>query len=303
MKEEIRRTLREAGAVAVGFARAGEVDPELDISFQEWIKGDNHGEMDYLRRHIPLRRNTDSVLSDARTVISLAFSYFPHRFRNDELAYISTYAYVEDYHFRLREILKPVVKKFEKAYGGRWRICIDSAPVAERYWAIKSGIGIIGLNGSVIVDGCGSFGFLVEILTTLELDPDKSNYEKCGGCGKCVEICPSQALKGDGTMDARRCINYLTIEKKGEFSEEEKKITGGGVGYLFGCDRCLRVCPFNNRNDKKGNVFQSGSNKTGDLTPEKIIGMTPEEFVEKYGKTPLGYAGYEKLLRNASNLK
>ena len=303
MKEEIRRSLLAAGAIAVGFAKAGEIDQKVHEDFINWIREGCHGEMGYLERHIPLRQHTDNVLSGAKTVISLAFDYTPQEWRKGSLPYISSYAYGEDYHMLLRERLKPVVKEFKNIYGGDWRVCIDSAPMAERYWALKSGIGKRGINGAVIVKNSGALNFLVEVLTTLDLEPDPSSEEVCKRCEACVNICPVKALRGDGTMDARRCINYLTIEKRGYFTAQESELINSDSGYLYGCDRCLRACPHNKdfmHTNCAQNIF---SNKIKDIMPEDILSLEEEEFKERFKKSPLLYAGYERLRRNALAIK
>lgn len=299
MRETIRKLFYEAGATAVGFARAGETDSDFHSLFAKWVEEGKHGEMEYLRRHVPLRASTESVLPEASTVISVAYNYSPENFRSEELPCISAYSYGEDYHTVLREKLQPVVKGLSTSFGGKWRICIDSAPVSERYWALKSGIGISGKNGSVIIEGCGCFSFLVEVLTTLEIAPDEPSLKKCKGCGKCIEVCPSKALSEDG-LDASRCINYLTIEKKGEFSDEEKELLQSGRGYLFGCDRCLKVCPHNN--EKRVGILENFNLKDEikNLSPLAILNMDEEEFKRRFSRSPLLYAGYERLRRNAS---
>ena len=247
VKERIRKALLDAGAAAVGFAKAGPIDSDVGQAYENWIRKGYNAEMTYLDRHIPLRRHTDNVLPGAKTVISLAFSYSPLKWRDPSLPIIACYAYGEDYHKALRKRLKPVLKSFQQEFGGKWRVCIDSAPVAERFWALKAGIGVLGLNGCVLVDGCGSLAFLTEILTDLELEPDHPSFGRCQGCGICVKACPGKALNGDGTLDARKCISYLTIEKKGDFSPEERSFLDSlpGPGYLHGCDTCVRVCIHN----------------------------------------------------------
>ena len=180
MKEEIRRRLINAGALAVGFAQAGEISPEVHKEYQTWIEEGHQGEMSYLERHLPLRQHTDNVLKEARTVISMAFGYAPKEWQPKSLPVIAVYAYGEDYHLVLREILNPVVKEFQKEYGGKWRICIDSAPMAERFWAVKSGIAKRGINGSVIIHKGGSLCFLVEILTTQSIEADHPSKETFG---------------------------------------------------------------------------------------------------------------------------
>lgn len=298
VKKEIREKLLEAGAIKVGFAIAGKTEEEIDRQYSAWIDEGCHGDMDYLQRHSELKRHTDNVLPGAKTVISLAFSYVPEKWRNENLSYIAAYAYGDDYHLVIREVLTPVLKELKATYGGKWRICIDSAPLAERYWALKSGIGKKGLNGSVIVDGFGSMIFLAEILTTVEIDPDQASHKECVKCGKCIDICPGQAIRKDGTVDARKCINYLTIEKKGEFSIEEIEILTKDKGYLYGCDRCMRVCPANKEAWKR-NYSHLFSDKIITLTHEEIVGMTESEFKNIFSRSPLLYAGYKRLQRNA----
>lgn len=307
MKKYIRERLLGAGAIAAGFAKAGEISAEASSEYEKWIGEGCHGEMGYLERHAALRRHTDHVLPRAQTVISVAFSYVPEEYRPETDATVASYAYGEDYHKVLREKLKPTVDDFKQRYGGSWRICIDSAPVAERYWAIKAGIGKRGLNGAVIVEGCGPMSFLVEILTTLEISSDVPSEEWCERCGKCLIVCPGQALKGDGSMDARKCINYLTIEKKGEFSEEEKMILRSGHGHLFGCDRCLRVCDSGIKKPGRNEIKTLESfllqKDIRELTPEKLVKIGRDEFEKKYCNSALGYSGYDKLIRNAKNLR
>lgn len=320
MKENIRKTLLDAGAAAVGFARAGEISSDASKSYEKWVEEGCHGEMEYLRRHESLRKTTDFVLPEAQTVISLAFDFTPREWREKEKGYVSAYAYGKDYHNVLRALLKSVVAEFKQNYGGKWRVCIDSAPVAERYWAMRGGIGCRGLNGALIVDKVGPFCFLVEILTTLHLEPDEPSEKWCLKCGKCLSVCPSGALKGDGTMDARKCINYLTIEKMGEFSEEERESVRRGDGSLFGCDRCYRVCPmWCSRENRSPDTFYREnpygekmerylitdfvlSDSIRNLTPEKLLAMDETAFNKEFKNSPLHYAGYHRLLRNAKAL-
>lgn len=305
MKEEIRNRLLNTGATAVGFARAGEIDPEVNSSYSKWIEKRCHGEMGYLERHLKLRKTTESVLPGALTVISLAFSYVPSEWRRSDLPYVATYAYGKDYHSVLRDILHPVIKEMSDNYGGKWRLCIDSAPVAERYWAMKSGIGLLGKNGVVIIPGSGAFNFLVEIFTTYEISPDIPSVAPCHGCYACLDACPTKALKGDGTMDARLCLNYLTIEKKDEFTDLEKESLNKDNGYLYGCDRCLKVCPHNKENTASKNIFAQDRliNNILHILPDDILSLDKQEFKRLFKDSPLNYAGYERLRRNALAIK
>lgn len=328
MKERIRTLLLSRGACAVGFARAGEVDPTVTARYEKWIGEGRHGEMAYLERHIPLKRHTDNVLPGAKTVISLAFDYTPEQWRDSDLPKIAAYAYGKDYHTELRKLLRPALEELKREYGGKWRVCIDSAPVAERFWALKSGIGIQGRNGNVIIRGHGSFCFLVELLTTLEIEPDEAQFETCENCGLCVKACPAKAILCDGEIDASKCINYLTIEKKTEFKPAESRLLTSGP-FLYGCDECQQACPHNKTSAAdphpsapESTPFPSapgiptnpsplGSRHPApshrhpalpiilSLTPEAILFMTPEVFKKTFSSSPLLYASYETLRRNA----
>lgn len=280
LRQEIAGRLIECGAIAVGFSRAGPVSAEAHGSFARWVEEGKNGDMEWMRRHIPLRSHTDHVLAGAQTVISVAFSYAPREWRDPALPMIACYAYGEDYHKALRKILRPVVARFKEIYPGEWRICIDSAPVAEKYWAIKTGIGKPGLNTLIVVPGAGSLCFLVEILTTIDCmgeseediptaffassdnvvstpgeeplsagkesgKPEEGSYDFCDGCGLCIKKCPGSALDGLGGIDARRCVNYLMIEHKGELTSEQREILQRAGNPAYGCDICQRVCHLN----------------------------------------------------------
>ena len=295
MRERIRSMILSCGASACGFACAGDIPEECDSQFREWIASGHHAGMDYLERHVLLRRNLSNVLEGVSTVISVAFDFsLP-----DSSFPVAGYAVGKDYHKTLRQILKAPCADISVMTGGRTRVCIDSAPVAERYWAVKSGIGIRGVNGSVIIPGHGSCCFLAEILLTAFLPPDSpgSGEIECGRCGACVRLCPMGAISGDGTIDSRKCLNYLTIEHKGSFPDEAENLT---LVKLFGCDVCLGVCP-HNHNCKGRKVypdFLPMPRITG-LTKERIKEMTEEEYDILLQGSPLRRAGLSGLRRNA----
>ncbi|MDE6338429.1 MAG: tRNA epoxyqueuosine(34) reductase QueG [Muribaculaceae bacterium] len=246
VKERIRDKFKQSGACAVGFAQAGEVEASEWQLFEEWLKrGDNAG-MDYMRNYPELRRDPREMF-EAKSVISVAFSYKPKEWRDESRGMIAAYAYGKDYHKVIRKLLKEPLREIGEWFRDmRFRVCVDSAPVLERYWAIKAGIGYRGDNGCVIVPGFGSMVFLAEILTDLEIEEDEPLDMDCGHCGACVEACPGKAL-GE-TIDCRRCLSYLTIEHKGDWDDPvcgEVLKSEEGRNTLFGCDRCLRVCPHN----------------------------------------------------------
>lgn len=228
---------REAGAVAVGCAAAGPVTAEVIKAYREWLAAGRHGSMAYLERYDDVRFDPRRLLPGAKTVISFAFPYRPCGGYHHP--HISDYALGEDYHIVLRERLAPVTDYICGQCGAQARICVDTAPVIERYWAERAGVGFRGLNRLLIVPGAGSGVFLAEIVTTLELVPDTPLSENsCEQCGKCVKACPGQALC-EG-FDARKCRSYLSIEHRGELPD------GVSLGQcVYGCDICQRVCPYN----------------------------------------------------------
>ncbi|MBD5357461.1 MAG: tRNA epoxyqueuosine(34) reductase QueG [Bacteroides sp.] len=303
-KEEVRSMLLHSGAVAVGFAVAENVNERVMSHYMDWVEGGKHADMDYLRRHIPLKRNPDSVLPGVATVISMAFSYAPRAFRSPELPQIACYAYGYDYHDVIRKRLTTIVEQLKEKLGGDWRICIDSAPLAERYWALKSGIGIRGLNGSVIVAGSGGYVFLAEILSTIVFPPDNPSHGECKKCGACQEACPQNALYIDGCVDSRRCLNYLTIEHRGEWQGEYALYmkTKAACQTLYGCDICLRVCPHNVGITPTNIPEFEPRSAIMTLRTEEIAQLSQEQFSALFKGSPIKRAKLAGIMRNALNI-
>lgn len=289
-KEEVRLRLIEAGADAVGFARAGEVAEECRRELDLWIDAGKNAGMDYMSRNIDLRSDPRTLLEGARSVISLAFSYYPQSTAGLP-AGVAYYALGKDYHKALRKALKPAIREVLEPLGGSWRICVDSAPIAEKYWARMAGIASIGRNSLAIVKGTGSFVVLAEILTTLEFEPDKPAARSCSGCGLCEKACPAGAIS-DGHVDSRRCLSYLTIEHHGDWDHKPPS------GSLFGCDICQRCCPCN-RNPLPARLEAFAPLEAmKQLSAESLRSMTGEQFDATFAGSPLRRAGLDSLLRN-----
>lgn len=238
---ELLDTLIEAsGAVAFGIAKAEPVEETEWSRFEEWLAKGFHGGMGYMENYPDIRRDPRKLMVGAHSVISTAYNYRqPNPFRG-----IATYALGEDYHKAIRRRLKAVVGKMKETFGGEWRICIDSAPILERYWARKAGVGKRSeTHGNIVVEGIGSMVFLAEIITTLELPEISRHYaekpQQPEDSGQQRQCCPTGALQPGGTVDARRCINYLTIEKRESLTDEERRLT---AEVFFGCDLCQRTC-------------------------------------------------------------
>ncbi len=236
-KEQLRALAAEAGACAVGFAKAEAVDASAADGLRAWLAAGRHASMAYMERYEAIRLDPRLLLDGALTVISLAFSYR----QPDGLhhPFIADYALGQDYHSALRRRLQPMVEALAEL-GAKARVCVDSAPILERYWAVRAGIGFVGRNHQLIVPNVGSDVLLAEIITTLQIEPDSACQLSCDACNVCISACPGQALCADGSFDARRCLSYLTIEHRGDLPQ------GCDLcGKVYGCDDCRRVCPHN----------------------------------------------------------
>lgn len=242
MLADIRREVFAVGAYACGVVRAMPVTAEAVARYDEWLADGNAGNMDYLGRYGEVRRDPRLLLDGegARTLIVTLFAYQDNVHPAEGVPYIAHYALGQDYHDVLRRRLKTVIGQLRPRFGGKWRVCVDSAPLMERYWAARAGLGVIGDNGCLIVPGVGANFFIATIVTTAQMPTDDpvEGTSHCLGCGRCVRACPTGALRGDGSVDARRCISYLTIESHDDIPAD---IPTGNT--LYGCDVCRRACP------------------------------------------------------------
>ena len=285
----VRREAENEGFVATGFSKVGR--PPFFEKFETWLAGGNHGDMQWLERNTEIRADPRLLLEGCESIISLAYPYSPKKPSTaDNLrAARFTEPQKKDYHFRIKEKAQRVAQRVSVLYpGSRWRVCVDSAPVLERSFAYLSGIGFIGKNNMLIIPGYGSFVFLAEVLTTAGLPaPQTSPLEnQCGECQLCVHACPTGALEMPFSLDAKKCLSYLTIEYKGPIESE----TGRKMGdCFFGCDVCQEVCPFNGQN--------AGSEIAMPFSDD-ILDMTKKEFKKVFGNTAFSRSGLEKLRNN-----
>lgn len=299
-KERIKARARELGFDQCGVTT---VEPPTHTKeFERWIAEGHHGEMGYMARRVERRQDPRVILPGAKSIVVVGMNYEPNSGPapvngSISVGVIARYARGEDYHNTIGtklEQLATVVR--ELGDGAETRCYVDTGPILERDLAQRAGIGWIGKHTNLISRDLGNWFFLGEILTTLELDPDTPEHEYCGTCTRCIASCPTQAIRAPYVLDARRCISYLTIELKGSIPVELRPLMGNRI---FGCDDCLAACPWN-RFAKTANTLKLDR---ADLQSPDLIewmGMTQEQFRERFRGTPIERIKRRGLLRNVA---
>ncbi len=247
LKREIKNHAFKLGFDACGIAKAEKVEADHQNRFKSWTQKGMHHKMEYMTNHFEKRMHPELLVEGAKTIICLAVNYHQENFQPPGSYYkISSYAAGKDYHFVIKEKLYRLLQFIKEQTGvDNARVFTDSAPVLERYWAQKAGLGWIGKNSCLIIPKKGSFYFLAEIILDTELQDDKPfNKNHCGTCQQCMDACPVNAITEPGVIDARKCLSCLTIETKDPIPEKVRTKTRQ---YIFGCDICQQVCPHNKR--------------------------------------------------------
>ena len=248
-KEFISALAEKHGFLASGFARAEKLN-ETESQLTDWLEKGFHGKMAYMENHFQKRLNPSLLVEGAKTVICFAYNYFPNA-QPLELTegvvnpQIAKYAWGDDYHHVIKEKLFVLMGEIQARIPDfEGRAFVDSAPVMERQWAERAGLGWIGKNSLLLRKGVGSFFFLAEIICNLELEPDQQQTDHCGECTACIDACPTQAIVQPQVIDSNRCISYLTIEDK-TWPESDEITKTGTESWAYGCDICQDVCPWN----------------------------------------------------------
>lgn len=292
-KEAIRLRASEEGAFACGFASADVVDTDARELYDAWIAGGKHGEMQYCEKYIGQRSDPGMLLPGARTVICCAFNYHHPLPPSPMAGRIADYAWGDDYHYAVRQRLARLGEYVTSNFGGECRALVDTAPMRERYWAAKAGLGIIGINNQLIVHGAGSYFFLGELLWTGTVPPDAPATGNCRRCMACVRACPGNALDGKGGCDARRCVSYLTIEHRGDLPD------GCDLGgNIYGCDICQRVCPHNAGHPVSTLPEFQPAESILRLTPDEIDTMTGSHYKKLVAHSAMRRVPLAQLRRN-----
>jgi epoxyqueuosine reductase len=298
-KAEIRATAQEFGFDQVGIA-AAEAPADSGSGLGAFLDAGHHGDMDWMARRVDARVAPKGLWPAARSVIALAMNYGP---ASDPLALIprrargsiAAYARGRDYHLVMKSRLKALARWIADAYDADVKVFVDTAPVMEKPLAQAAGLGWQGKHTNLVSREFGSWLFLGEIYTTLDLPPDEPEADHCGSCRDCLDICPTKAFPGPGKIDARRCISYLTIEHKGQIAEEFRAPMGNRI---YGCDDCLAVCPWNKY---AALAREAAFQPRIELTAPKLadlVQLDDTAFRQVFSTSPIKRVGRDRFVRN-----
>ncbi len=292
----------QLGFTYCGIAKAVQLDDDAR-RLEQWLMAGRHGKMQYMENHFDLRTDPRKLVPGAKSVITLLMNYFPEQQQNKDAPKVSKYAFGKDYHDVIREKLNALLNSLKSKAGA---ICgrgfVDSAPVLERAWAKRSGLGWIGKNGNLLTKKNGSFFFIATLIIDLELDYDLANEQDyCGSCTRCIDQCPTDAILPGKIVDGSRCISYFTIELKDLLLPDSMKDKFDN--WMFGCDVCQDVCPWNR--------FSHSTNEPGFTPVSEILNfstrdwneLTEESFRIIFRESPLKRTKFSGIKRNLTFLQ
>ncbi|WP_445714970.1 tRNA epoxyqueuosine(34) reductase QueG [Flavobacterium sp.] len=296
----IKSESKRLGFLSCGISKAGFLEEEAP-RLENWLNNQMNGQMSYMENHFDKRLNPTLLVDGAKSVISLLLNYYPPEIQNESSYKISKYAYGQDYHHVIKEKLKELLHFIQTEIGEvSGRAFVDSAPVLDKAWAAKSGLGWVGKNSNLITQKVGSFYFIAELIIDLELEYDSPTTDHCGSCTACLDACPTEAIVAPYVVDGSKCISYFTIELKDNLPQEMK---GKFDDWMFGCDVCQDVCPWN-RFSKPHNepLFQSNRDILN-FSKSYWEEITFDTFQKVFKNSAVKRTKYEGLLRNINFLK
>jgi epoxyqueuosine reductase len=293
----IKQTAKELGFASVGISKAEPLYEDA-IRLEKWLKNGMHAQMQYMENYFDKRINPSLLVPGAQSVITLLFNYHTNQKQTNTNYKVSKYAFGKDYHFVIKEKLKNFISILETQIGAiNGRGFVDSAPVLERAWAIKSGLGWIGKNGNLITKQQGSFFFIATLITDLKLDADTTyQNDYCGTCTKCIDACPTEAILPSKIVDGSKCISYYTIELKEALIDTNQK--GKFDNWIFGCDTCQDVCPWNRFAKQNNEPNFKPLQEFLDLNDSDWENLNHIQFKQIFKNTPLERAKHSGLMRN-----
>lgn len=286
--------------MSCGISKAGFLEKEAP-RLENWLNNNRHGQMAYMENHFDKRLDPTLLVDGAKSVISLLLNYYPSELQRDDTYKISKYAYGQDYHFVIKEKLKELLESIQDHIGEvSGRAFVDSAPVLDKAWAAKSGLGWIGKNSNLITQKVGSFYFIAELIVDLELEYDFATTDHCGSCTACLDACPTQAIIAPYQVDGSKCISYYTIELKDSLPQDMK---GRFDDWVFGCDVCQDVCPWNRFSKTHNEPLFQANPELLSFSKKEWEEITTETFQKVFKDSPLKRTKWEGLNRNIDFIK
>jgi epoxyqueuosine reductase len=296
----IKAEAKRLGFLSCGISKAGFLEEEAP-RLENWLNQNHHGEMKYMENHFDKRLNPTLLVDDAKSVISLLLNYYPSKIQNTESYKISKYAYGQDYHFVIKEKLKELLQTIQTEIGEvSGRAFVDSAPVLDKAWAAKSGLGWIGKNSNLLTQQVGSFYFIAELVVDLDLEYDYATTDHCGTCTACIDACPTEAIVSPYVVDGSKCISYFTIELKENIPQEMK---GKMDDWIFGCDVCQDVCPWNRFSKSHYEPLFNPNPELLSMTKKDWEEITEDTFKKVFKNSAVKRTKLEGLKRNIKFLK
>ncbi|WP_293894822.1 tRNA epoxyqueuosine(34) reductase QueG [Flavobacterium sp.] len=296
----IKAEAKRLGFLSCGISKAGFLEEEAP-RLEHWLNQNHQGEMKYMENHFDKRLNPTLLVDDAKSVISLLLNYYPSESQNPNSYKISKYAYGQDYHFVIKEKLKELLHTIQTQIGEvSGRAFVDSAPVLDKAWAAKSGLGWIGKNSNLLTQQVGSFYFIAELIIDLDLEYDYATTDHCGTCTACIDACPTEAIVAPYVVDGSKCISYFTIELKENIPQEMK---GKMDDWMFGCDICQDVCPWNRFSKSHNEPLFNPNPEMLSMTKKDWEEITEEIFKTVFKNSAVKRTKFDGLQRNIQFLK
>ncbi|MFV8464483.1 tRNA epoxyqueuosine(34) reductase QueG [Flavobacterium sp. LB1P62] len=296
----IKSEAKRLGFLACGISKAQFLEEEAP-RLENWLNRNRNGEMAYMENHFDKRLNPVLLVDDAKSVVSLLLNYYPEELQNPDSYKISKYAYGQDYHFVIKEKLKEFLFSIQSTIGEvSGRAFVDSAPVLDKAWAAKSGLGWIGKNSNLLTQKVGSFYFIAELIIDLDLEHDNATSDHCGTCTACIDACPTEAIIGPYIVDGSKCISYFTIELKENIPQEMKEKFDD---WAFGCDVCQDVCPWNKFSKAHNEPLFRPNPELLSMSKKDWKEITEETFRVVFKNSPLKRAKFQGMKRNIEFLE
>ncbi len=301
--EIVIQKAKSIGFDLIGFAEVEKLANEVE-KLEDWLKLGYQSGMSYMERNIDKRKDVSQILPDAKSIISLTLNYYTHHqhSNNKNKGKVSRYAWGKDYHLIIWEMLENLEEQLcdiDPEFS--CKSYVDTGPVMDKVWAVKSGIGWMGKHSNIINRNYGSWFFIANIITNTEFDYAEQIPDFCGSCTACIDACPTDAIVSDYVVDSNKCISYLTIENKEDIPQE---LSGKFDGWLFGCDICQDVCPWNIKFSEPTFVKDfHPKNENIEIDLNEIDAMDSEDFKERFSGTPISRAKLKGLKRNAKFLQ